>query len=474
MRKRALKKRREELRELLADRREALGELVLGMHVQGVWDDGLLARGAAEVREVEDGLAELDPDAESADSDEEAGAADRPGPKDATAETDREPEGRPAEPEGDEPPKKRGGRLWGKKSNGASDEDASTGQPEAGPDSAAAPHPEFETAEHTAEHRLPAESVPTPSTAPAPEAAASETTDEGSVPAPPQVSGPKDPASEPAGEPSPEPPTTSPAEPAKEPSIGPDGQGSPEPEVTEAGHSAEPVGGTADASGPPSGSAGPPVVSPGSSRLDALEQRLEREEREARTGVETARASVGADSGTEVASLIETLQKDRQSLDQALGAASQRLSEADRRAGEASEKATRLEAESREAAARWVREQAAEIEADAAVAAELTGSSGPAPANDDGRIRELEGEVESLRTQVEEERREKTRAIEAAEARLKEIEARAAEVEAGAATEGSGPDAAELREAAVTWLRGQIVALRREIETGGGSDGGDS
>ena len=49
MRKRALKKRREELRELLADRREALGELVLGMHVQGVWDDGLLARGAAEV-----------------------------------------------------------------------------------------------------------------------------------------------------------------------------------------------------------------------------------------------------------------------------------------------------------------------------------------------------------------------------------------------------------------------------------------
>ncbi len=121
-----------------------------------------------------------------------------------------------------------------------------------------------------------------------------------------------------------------------------------------------------------------------------------------------------------------------------------------------------------------MREQAAEIEADAAVAAELTGSSGPAPANDDGRIRELEGEVESLRTQVEEERREKTRAIEAAEARLKEIEARAAEVEAGAATEGSGPDAAELREAAVTWLRGQIVALRREIETGGGSDGGDS
>ncbi|MFM8519211.1 MAG: hypothetical protein ACKOB2_02170 [Solirubrobacterales bacterium] len=132
MRKRALKKRREELRELLADRREALGELVLGMHVQGVWDDGLLARGAAEVKEVEDGLAELDL--------EEAPP---------TPETSEEVVETSAEVEEEDPKESR--RRWGRKRDTREEEtETGTGPPEAdsaGLDASAA-HPEFETAEH--------------------------------------------------------------------------------------------------------------------------------------------------------------------------------------------------------------------------------------------------------------------------------------------------------------------------------------
>ena len=59
MRKGALKKKQRQLEELHIDRREALGELVLGMYVQNSWDDDLLARGSAEVAEVETELNEL-------------------------------------------------------------------------------------------------------------------------------------------------------------------------------------------------------------------------------------------------------------------------------------------------------------------------------------------------------------------------------------------------------------------------------
>ena len=59
MRKGALKKKQRQLEELHIDRREALGELVLGMYVQNIWDDDLLARGSAEVAEVETELNEL-------------------------------------------------------------------------------------------------------------------------------------------------------------------------------------------------------------------------------------------------------------------------------------------------------------------------------------------------------------------------------------------------------------------------------
>ena len=429
MRKRALKKRREELRDLLADRREALGELVLGMHVQGVWDDGLLARGAAEVREVEDGLDELEGDG---------------GPREDRGETpDVEappatPEPTEEEPNADGAEEKGKGRRWRWRSKKGDDKSAAPAEPDRPSTTESGPHPEFETAEHTAEHRLPPVPVGKPVTA----SAADET--------------PPEPPKKPAAEPAPKETTTEApggrvTEPAPE-ETPPEAPGKAVVQPTTPGKTA----------------------APGSSRLDALEARLEREEREARTGVEAAKASVGAESGTEVASLIETLKKDREGLEQALGAASVRLAEADRRAGEASKRATRLEAENREAAARWVREQAAEIEADAAVAAELSQAPQATAAPDADRLRELESEVSSLRSQLDDERREKTRAIETAEARLREIETRAAEVEVGAGRETAGPDAAELREAAVAWLRGQIVALRREIEAGGSRDGGDS
>lgn len=454
MRKRALKKRREELRELLADRREALGELVLGMHVQGVWDDGLLARGAAEVREVEDGLEELEADGGSTEDREETPDTGAP-----PATREPVPEAAEEEPESEEEAR---GRLWRRKSKKGGEEGAALAEPDRPSATESGPHPEFETAEHTAEHRLP----PAPVGEPVTESAAGDKAPEppkepaigpASKEAPDEV-----PSGEVAGPAAGEERSDSPAEPAGEPAAK-------KPPAPVADSGSEPLG---KAVAQPS-SAGK-VAGPGSSRLDALEARLEREEREARTGVEAAKASVGAESGTEVASLIETLKKDREGLEQALGAASVHLADADRRAGEASEKAARLEVENREAAARWVREQAAEIEADAAVAAELSETPQATPSADPGRLGELEGEVNSLRSQLDDERREKARAIEAAEARLREIEARATEVEAEAGRESTGPGAAELREAAVTWLRGQIVALRREIEAGGGRDGGDS
>ena len=456
MRKRALKKRREELRELLEDRREALGELVLGMHVQGVWDDGLLARGANEVSDVEDSLDDLESDGGSPE--------DHQGTPDAEA-SPAVPETAGKQPEveaAEEAEEKRRGRRWRRRSKKANGEEAALAEPDRPSTTESGPHPEFETAEHTAEHQLP----PVPVEKPEAESAAGE-----AAPEPPE-----EPAAEPVGketaaetprgrgtEPAPEAkPPVPPAKPASDPA-----SKKPPAPVADPGSRApqESIAQRPTAAG---------ATAPGSSRLDALEARLEQEEREARTGVEAAKASVGAESGTEVASLIETLKKDREGLEQALGAASVRLVDADRRAGEASEKASRLEAENREAAARWIREQAAEIEADAAVAAELSGAPGATAAPDADRLRELEGEVSNLRTQLDDERREKTRAIETAQARLREIETRAAEVEASAGQETAGPDAAELREAAVTWLRGQIVALRREIETGGGRGGGDS
>lgn len=221
--------------------------------------------------------------------------------------------------------------------------------------------------------------------------------------------------------------------------------------------------------------AAPAAAASGTSPLDDLERRLEQEERSARSGVETARASVEAESGTEVASLMETLTKDRETLEQALSAASTRLLEADRQAGEATERASRMEAENREAAARWVRAQAAEIEADAAVAAEIAESGPAATEVDQARVRELETEVEKLRGQVEDEKKEKARAIEAAEERVRGIEARAVEIESEQEQDSeTGPSAAELRESAVGWLRGQIVALRREIEAAEKKDGGNS
>ena len=426
MKKRALKKRREELRELLADRREALGELVLGMHVQGIWDDGLLARGAAEVREVEDGLAELEDDVVGSEAIEVT---------ESTVQTERNTPGTaPAETDGEAAEKgERGRRRWGFRRK----EDPEEGAAAPAANRQAAAHPEFETAEHTAEHRLPpqAPDVPEPPEARAAEKAGRDTGERGSTSgAPPTL----------PEETKPEPPTPAPSS-AREAAAAP---------------SAPLV--RSDAT--------PPADS---NPLDALERRLEQEEREARTGVEAAKASVDAESGTEIASLLETLARDRESLDQALSSASTRLSEAERQASEASDRASRIEAENREAAARWVREQAAEIEADAAVAAEIAESRPSTGPVDEAQVRNLEAEVQSLRKELDDERREKARAIESAEGRLREIEARAVEVESVRAEgQSEGPSASELREAAVGWLRGQIVALRREIESAERKDRG--
>lgn len=462
MKKRALKKRREELRELLADRREALGELVLGMHVQGIWDDGLLARGAAEVREVEDGLAELEDDEVSSEAVEVTESTEQP-ERDAPGTAPTETDGKATE-KGE-----RGRRRWGLRRK----EDPEEGDAASAANRQAAAHPEFETAEHTAEHRLPPEApgVPEPPEDRATERAGKDSAERGSTSgAPPAM----------PEETKPEPTTPAPVKSESEARVRPGGDS--EAGAHESARSSAREAAAAPSAPKPStpkpstpmvrSDATPPTDA---SPLDALDRRLEQEERAARTGVEAAKASVNAESGTEISSLLETLARDRESLDQALSSASTRLSEAERRASEASERASRVEAENREAAARWVREQAAEIEADAAVAAELAESRPTPGSGDEAQMRNLEAEVQSLRKELDDERREKARAIESAEGRLREIEARAVEVESARAKEPSeGPSASELREAAVGWLRGQIVALRREIESAERKDRGGS
>jgi hypothetical protein len=95
-------------------------------------------------------------------------------------------------------------------------------------------------------------------------------------------------------------------------------------------------------------------------------------------------------------------------------------------------------------------------------------------------VPELEARVKSLETALEAEKASKAEALTVAESRLKEIELSAREAErkveeaeAAVAAAGTAPVAAaaapgmvteaEAREAAVTWLRGQIGALRQEI-----------
>jgi chromosome segregation ATPase len=96
-------------------------------------------------------------------------------------------------------------------------------------------------------------------------------------------------------------------------------------------------------------------------------------------------------------------------------------------------------------------------------------STGTAPGSASGDTAALVEEVETLKAAVETERQEKVAAITAAEARLREIEAKARETEArldeGSVTATDSPSPAETREAAVDWLRGQIAALKKEIES---------
>jgi chromosome segregation ATPase len=195
---------------------------------------------------------------------------------------------------------------------------------------------------------------------------------------------------------------------------------------------------------------------------------LDSEEKEARTGAEAARAAAKADARTETSAILESVERDRAGLQAALTSAAARIRAAEKRADEAEAAVARKEAENREAAAGWVRSQAAEIEADAALASEMA-STGTAPGSASGDTAALVEEVETLKAAVETERQEKVAAITAAEARLREIEAKARETEArlddGSVTATDSPSPAETREAAVDWLRGQIAALKKEIES---------
>ena len=78
----------------------------------------------------------------------------------------------------------------------------------------------------------------------------------------------------------------------------------------------------------------------------------------------------------------------------------------------------------------------------------------------------------------------KTEALTKAEARLKSIETSAKEAEQRMSAaeqaaaeakraEATGPSEAETREAAVSWLRGQIAALRQELGKSGSDNPGE-
>ncbi|MEX0620938.1 MAG: hypothetical protein WD181_05085, partial [Solirubrobacterales bacterium] len=157
---------------------------------------------------------------------------------------------------------------------------------------------------------------------------------------------------------------------------------------------------------------------------------------------------------------------------------------------DAEAKMARESAASREAAAGWVRGQAAEIEADAALAAEIAASpADTTEVTDAAKLRqaELEARIGSLEASLEAEKASKIEALTMAESRLKaieesarEAERRVEEAEDSLAEAGTAPVAveavsgivteAEAREAAVTWLRGQIAAMRKEIVKGGDTE----
>jgi hypothetical protein len=458
MRKGALKKKQRQLEELHLDRREALGELVVGMYVQGSWDDEIMSRGAAEVREVAEELKSIDLPAGR--SSEKSGDQDFPVTGEYTAEHDL-----PA-----------------------------TGEHTAEHDLPA-------TDEHTSGHSLPESGEPTAPETPATAARSREYGAAGPKSADPKSAGPKsaDPKSSPT-KPEPVAPAAAKTASAKavasepgtdrapgsktgaaKPSPGSQPEGTERPLLSKSGAGVRPD---------------PIAAEPQQklSELDQMAERIDRSQSAAKTAAEAAKAAAAADARTELSAITREIESDRGKLDSALSEAAGRIASAEKRATEAEARLARESAANREAAADWVRSQAAEIEADAALAAEIAAGSeaagAAADASGDADRPELEARIKSLETALEAEKASRAEALTIAESRLKAIEqsardaekrveeAEAAAASAGDATARGTPAStaateAQAREAAVVWLRGQILALRMEIAKGETTGAGD-
>lgn len=441
MSKRALKKRRAELEALLVDRYEALGEVVLGMYAGRKWDDQILARGAAEVREVITEIESLEesdqrtvPTAD--DTGDFGGAAVDTGEPESradhlfaeTAEHRIEEEGKtdtaddagPAPTEGGEPvveesaddqPETERKRDVSPPQEAGSGEDSTAAEP-AGPEVADEPE-------------KPVDDRPI------------EVADTGSMPrAKPETAAPTEsPEVEPGDQ-----AETGPTEPTSPAPLGTEGQGR---------------------------------------DLGSVELRIDQTEREAKMASEAARAALQADSKTELSAITRAIEGEQASLDRALEVAAKRIHEAEREAENARARLARELASTREAAASWVRNQAEEIEADAALAQEMASSAYEGEASGLGgdageaRIQAMESEITSLRANLEAEKASKAEALAKAEVRVREIETAAREAERKvdearkwapeeARLEEKRAQEAELREAAVLWLRGQVAAVREQ------------
>ncbi|MCO5315951.1 MAG: hypothetical protein M9938_07305 [Solirubrobacterales bacterium] len=469
MRKGALKKKQRQLEELLLDRREALGELVLGMYVQGDWDDNLLARGAAEVGEVERELGLLEvPDR-------------RPEPDPATGEYTAEHD-------------------LPQTGEFTAEHDLITGEH-------TAEHVLRPPGDHTDEHLLPSYRTQ-------PEEAGSRPAAAAPAPKPDRTPPPPEPPEKPSPSPQPAPQVkaqpeapAAPATPAKPPTVAPTPSATAPVAATGAPRKASekpvaPAEAPSPVATPPTPEvAEPPAVAARTAKaepvqappeapdpLTRLTERIEADQLRARQAIETARATLKTDSRTELEVITREVATANQGLETALKSAAGLISGAEERALAAETRLTRESAAGREAATAWVRSQASEIEADAALAVELEqGEATPEGAADPGEgDRVLAARVASLEAELVAEKAARDEALVTAETRLKEIEVKAREAEekvaaAESAAASTAPPApvppagdrseAEARQAAVTWLRGQIGALRKEMAN---QDRGDS
>ena len=429
MSKRALKKRRAELEALLVDRYEALGEVVLGMHAGRKWDDQILARGAAEVREVITDIESLEVQQESEiqGTGPSGGGSGDPG--------------------------------------GAAD----TGEPESRADHLFA---------ETAEHRIEEEETDTADEVGPGPTTGGEPVDEESADVLPETQPKRDDAPQEEAGSGEESTSAEPAHPevAEEPERSADERPV---EVADTGSISEADAEVAAPTESPKETAGPtPVGTEGQgAELESVASRIDETERQAKVASEAARAALQADSKTELSAITRAIEGEQASLDRALEVAAKRIHEAEREAENARARLTRELASTREAAASWVRNQAEEIEADAALAQEMASSAYEGEASGLGgdageaRIQAMESEITSLRASLEAEKASKAEALAKAEVRVREIETAAREAERKvdearkwapeeARLEEKRAQEAELREAAVLWLRGQVAAVR--------------